>query len=280
MDFFYHKRQAVLALGLMIGMMVFCHTSWAQTLEEQRLQSRQKFNFLNDVTLDTNPQPLDSIDNSSGMTYTLGIKYSPVTIKRSNVWLLTRISKRFNGEEILGLLDTIIRFEKSVDTFMGWVPRFRVDVTLPTNEFMHEQTSFVGAGSAQVRLGRSLLTPKLYVLWLNTLRWNFHQYRVSEIGAVNIQNTLSSFGVANYSVTEKLQVGAEFGWAWARTYGGNIRNNYLLGGYASYVITPEWSATMGASTQASPLTADGQSSNIKFFNERFTTTYLSVTHFM
>lgn len=276
MDFFYHSTGRIFLVLMVLGL---GQLSWAQTLEEKRLQSRQKFNFLNDVTVDTNPQPFDSIDNSSGMTYTLGIKYSPESVKRSNIWLLTRMSKRFNGEEILGLLDTIVRFEKSTDAFMGWAPRFRVDLTLPTNEFVHEQTSFVGAASGQIRLGRSL-TPKIYFLWLNTLRWNMHEYRVSELGSVNIQNTLSSFGVANYSISPKLQAGVEFGWSWARTYGGNIRNNYLLGGYASYVITPEWSATIGASTQASPMTADGQSSNIKFFNERFTTTYLSVTHFM
>lgn len=277
MDFFYLRNfggAVLVAIVLLMGQQAF-----SQTLEEQRLQSRQKLNYLNDITVDTNPQPLDSIDNSSGMTYTLGIKYSPVSVKRSNIWLLARMSKRFNGEEIFGLLDTIVRFEKSIDPLWGWSPRLRVDITLPTNEYVHEQSSFVGAGSFQLRLGRSV-TPRLYLMWLNTLRWNLHQYRVSEVGSVNIQNTLSSFGVLNYSLTEKIQVGTEFGWTWARTYESNIRNNYLLGGYASYVITPEWSATLGMSTQASPMTADGQSSNIKIFNERFTTTYLSVTHFM
>lgn len=274
MDFFYLR-------GLVISVLVLClgQQAFSQTLEEQRLRSRQKLNYLNDVTVDTNPQSMDAYDHASGVTYTLGIKYAPESVKRSNIWVMARMSKRFNGEEILGLLDTIVRFEKSVDAFFGWAPRFRVDMILPTNEFVHEQTSFLGATSFQTRLGRSL-TPKLYMILVNTLRWNFHEYRVSEIGAVNIQSTLSSFGVLAYTASPKIQLGTEFGWSWARTYQGNIRNNYLLGGFASYVINPQWSSTVGVSTFASPMTADGQSSNIKIFNERFTTTYLSLTHFM
>lgn len=279
MDFFYRIKQGVLILSV-LGVYAFSSIAMAQTLEEKRLASKQKLNYLNDVTVDSNPQPLDAIDNSSGVTYTLGVKYAPESIKRSNVWVLGRMSKRFNGEEILGLLDTIVRFEKNFATpVLGFAPRLRFDLILPTNEFVHEQTSFYGATSMQLRLGRSL-TPKLYMLLINTLRWNYHQYRISEIGSANIQNTLSSYVVFAYSVAPKTQVGLETGWSWAKTYENNIRNNYLLGGFASYMFTPEWSSTIGISTFASPMTADGQSSNLRVFNERFSTMYFSVTHFM
>lgn len=278
MDFFLKgflsKAYVVVFMGLL-----FVQTTWAQSLEEQRLKSRQKFNYLNDMTVDSNAQDFGSLDNNRGVTYTLGIKYSPESIKGANFWLIPRLSKRFNNEEILGLLDTIVRFEKTLDSFLGFSQRLRLDATLPTNEFVHEQTSFAGAGSVGLRWGRSI-SPSLYLIWSNTLRWNFHQYRVSELGIVNIQSTFSSFGNLTYTVSPKLMLGTEFGWSWAKTYQNNYRNNYLLGGFASYIITPALSTTIGVSTFSSPFMADGQNSNIRLFDERETTLYMSLTHFM
>ncbi len=250
----------------------------AQTLEEQRLRSKSPWNFINDITLDTNAQNLNAIDNSSGATYTAGFRYS--LGKKRNLWAFGRAAKRFSGEERFDLLDTIVRIEQVLDQkILSMAPRVRLEAVLPTNEFVHEQTSFVGALGTQFRLTKPL-PYKLFLIWSNNLRWNFHNFRVSETGVPNIQTTASSLINLSYAVNPKIQTSLGLGWSLAKSYENNLTDFYSIDLNASYVFTNELSFVAGWTTAGSPFTADGRNTNIKLFDERDTTFYFSFTHFM
>lgn len=248
------------------------------TLEEQRLRSKSPWNFMNDVTVDTNAQPVTSVDNSSGATYTSGIRYKLDT--KTMVWGFGRLSKRFDGEERLDLLDTIIRLERALDFKpLGMASRGRVDVTLPTNEFVHEQTSFVGALGAQLRFTKTL-PYGVFMTWANTARWNFHEFRVSELAIPNIQAIASTDFNFSYALGSKIQAFLGLGWSLAKTYKNIVTDNYQIGVGGTYVLNDKWNTAFGFSTAGSPYSADGQNSNINLFDERDTIYYLSLTHFM
>lgn len=250
--------------------------SWAQSLEEQRLQSQTKYNFLNDLTLDSNTQKVSAKDSSSGLTYTLGVKYK--IDKKSSLWGFLRGSKRFSGEERLDLLDTIVRYERSLGTWLKLKNRLRVSAILPTNDHNHETTSFVGGVSAQLRSGLSL-NKSIYANLVNTLRWNFHEYRVSELAGINIQSTLSSSVNLSYTVMPKLVLSSAMGLRLAKTYENNIKNSYNFDLSASYSVTDKLSVGGGYGVNASLTKADGRSSNLRLFDERDAGYYVNLSHF-
>lgn len=266
-------------VAVFIFLFLFIHTKVnAQTLEEQRLRSVSPWNFLNDFTIDTNAQDVNAIDNSSGVTYTTGFRYK-LSSKR-NFWAFGRLSKRFTGEERFDPLDTILRVEQVLDQkILSMSTRARVDVTLPTNEFIREQTSFVGALGGQLRLTK-VLPYKLFFALNNNLRWNFHDYRVSELGIANIQASASTLATLSYAATPKIQTTVSLGWSLAKSYENTFTDFYSIDLSASYVLTDQWSILGGWTTAGSPFTADGQNSNIRLFDERDTTFYFSLTHFM
>lgn len=266
-------------VAVFVFLFLFIHVKVnAQTLEEQRLRSKSPWNFLNDFTVDTNSQLENSIDNSSGVTYTSGFRYSLGA--QRNLWVFGRLAKRFTGEERFDMLDTIVRLEQALDPkFLGMSMRLRGDLILPTNDFIREQTSFVGATGGQLRFTKSL-PYNLFFIWSNNFRWNFHDYRVSELGIPNVQTTASASGLLSYSVSPRLQTSLTLGWSVAKTYENIFKDFYSIDINASYTFTKEWSALFGWTTAGSPFTADGRSSNIRLFDERDTTFYLSVTHFM
>ncbi len=266
-------------VAVFIFLFLFIHTEVnAQTLEEQRLLSVTKWNFLNDFTVDSNAQDVDAIDNSSGVTYTTGFRYK-LSNKR-NLWAFGRLSKRFTGEERFDPLDTILRVEQVLDQkILSMSTRARVDLTLPTNEFIREQTSFYGALGGQLRLTK-VLPYKLFFALNNNVRWNFHDFRVSELGIPNIQASASTLATLSYAVTPKIQTTISGGWSLAKSYENTFTDFYSIDLSASYVLTDKWSVLGGWTTAGSPFTADGQNSNIRLFDERDTTFYVSLTHFM
>ncbi len=266
-------------VAVFIFLFLFIHTKVnAQTLEEQRLRSKSPWNFLNDFTMDSNAQDLSAIDNSSGLTYTSAVRYA-INPKRI-FWAFGRGSKRFTGEERFDLLDTILRLEQVLDQkFLGMGMRARIDAILPTNEFEHEQTSFVGALGSQLRFTK-VLPYRLFLTWNNNVRWNFHNYRVSELANPNIQSSATTLFSLSFAATPKFQLSSSLGWSVAKSYKNNLSDFYTIDLNASYVLTKEWSTTVGWTTAGSPFTADGQNSNIKLFDERDTTFYMSLTHFM
>lgn len=266
-------------VAMFVSLFLFIHTKVnAQTLEEQRLLSVSPWNFLNDFTVDTNAQNLNAVDNSSGLTYTSGLRYALGA--KENLWVFGRASKRFTGEERFDLLDTIVRYERVLDQkFLTMSTRSRLDAILPTNTFIQEQTSFMGALGAQLRFTK-VLPYRLFLIWNNNLRWNFHRYRVSELAIPNIQTTASTLGILSFAATPRIQASLGLGWSVARSYENTLTDFYSIDLNASYVFTKEWSALAGWTTAGSPFTADGQNSNIRLFDERDTTFYFSVTHFM
>ncbi len=259
-----------------LGLGVSSELSWAQSLEDQRLASQTKFNFLNDLTLDSNVQKKASVDNNSGLTYTFGLKYK--IDSKNSIWAFARAAKRLSGEERFDLLDTIVRYERSLGTFMGASNRFRLSAVLPTNEHVHETTSFNGALSGQLRSGLTL-RPRLYLTVVNTLRWNFHRYRVSEVAGINIQSTLRSSLLFSYTLNKKVLFSSSIGGVMAKTYKNKFRNHYNYDVSASYNLTNKATLTAGLGTSASATKADGRSSNIRLFDERDTSYYLSLSHF-
>lgn len=249
---------------------------YAQSVEELRLKNPSKYNFLNDLTWDTNAQKFDAIDNSRGLTYTFGLKYK--IDGKSNLWGFAQFSKRFNGEERFDMLDSVLRYERTLGSLYDFSNRTRLSLILPTNEFNHELTSFVGALSAQMRSGKSL-NNKFYLNLINTLRWNFHNYRVSEQASPNIQALFSSSASISYTPLEKLTLSGSLGWRFAKSYKNIVTDRYSFDLSASYSLPKKLTLTLGAGTQGSPYTANGQSSNIRIFDERNTSYYISLSHF-
>lgn len=266
-------------VSVFVLLFLFIHVKVnAQTLEEQRLRSKSPWNFLNDFTIDSNSQAVDAVDNTSGLTYTTGFRYS-LTPKR-NLWVFGRLAKRFTGEERFDMLDTIVRIEQVLgQKVLGMGTRLQLNAILPTNDFIREQTSFVGATTGQVRFTKAL-PYNLFFIWNNNLRWNFHDYRVSELGIPNIQANASTLGILSYAVSPRIQSSLGLGWSVAKSYSNVFRDFYTIDINTSYVFTKEWSVLGGWTTAGSPFTADGRNSNINLFDERDTTFYLSLTHFM
>jgi hypothetical protein len=279
-----HKKSILfffdcIKISVFVLLFLFIHVKVnAQTLEEQRLRSKSPWNFLNDFTVDSNAQDVNAIDNSSGVTYTSGLRYA--LNPKQIFWAFGSGSKRFTGEERLDLLDTVLRFEQVLDQKLFTMSqRLRFDAVLPTNDFVHEQTSFMGAVVGQIRFTKAL-PYRMFLIWNNRLRWNFHDFRVSELGIPNIQTTAGTLLNLSFAATPKLQTSLGLGWSLARTYKSVLKDFYSIDINASYVLTKEWSMTGGWTTAGSPYTADGQNSNIKLFDERDTTFYFSFTHFM
>lgn len=254
----------------------FQQASFAQTLEEQRLQSGTKFNYLSDLTLDTNVQRANTVDNISGGTYTFGLKYAPD--KKTNLWAFVRGAKRFNGEQVFGLLDTILRYERLIPKYQGFTNRFRASAILPTNEDIHESTSFNGGLSLQLRSGRPL-GKKVYFNFINSLRWNTHEFTVSEQAVANIEAVASTLASFAYSLNAKFLFASSVGASVAKTYRNKTRNNYSFDVAAVYNYTNRTSFTAGYAVNGAQVKADGRSSNIRLFDERNSNYFLSLTYF-
>lgn len=266
-------------LSVFVFLLLFIYSRVdAATLEEQRLRSKSPWNFLNDFYVDTNAQGLNSVDNSSGGTYTSGLRYK--INSQDFLWVYGRLGKRFTGEERFDLLDTLVRYERLLnEKLLGMSSRLRFDLTLPTNQINNERTSFVGALGSQIRF-TTTLPYNVFLTWTNTVRWNFHTYRVSVYGSPNIQATGSTSLNFSYTLTPKTQLALGLGWSLAKSYENTVTSNYSIDVSGSYVLTDKWSAYAGWTTGGSPYTADGRNSNIQLFDERNTTYYIGVTHFM
>ncbi len=250
--------------------------SWAQSLQEKRLRSQTKYNFLNDFTASSNAQKVDAFDQRISGVYTFGLKYK--VNKKNNFWFFARGSKLFYGRERMGLLDSIVRYEHLLGTYKGVLNRARLSVVLPTNDDNHETTSFNGAVSGQIRSGLSL--PKnFYLNIVNTLRWNFHQYRISETAGINIQSTFRSSATLSYTLFSKITLAGVFGVSMAKSYENKYRKAYNFDYSGSYSITDKLSASLGYGINANFTKADGRASNIKLFDERNSYYYASLTHF-
>lgn len=269
------KKGIMRVLGLTLAMLILPSFAFSQSLEEQRLLSQSKYNYLNDISFATNPQT-NKADQVRNVTYALGLKYK--LDAKTNLWAIGLINKSLNQEERFGLLDTILRYDRSISKLYGFNNRIRLSAILPTNERVHEQTSFEGAATLQLRSGKSI-GGKFFLNLVNTLRWNFHEFRVSETAIPNIQATLNNNVLLSYGITPKTQAVLNLGWTTAKTYKNIFRDRYTIDLSVNYAIDSKLSTYAGFTTNAEPVSADGQESNLAVFDERDTTFYLGLSHF-
>jgi len=147
---------------------------------------------------------------------------------------------------------------------------------MPTNQQNHEDTSFQGAAA----LGTKFLA---HYSWLDafyalSLRRNVHEFMVAADGSENIQYLLSHAIGLELPITSKWKLSSDAVYRQGWTYHNYQRQTFLFAFDINYEAIKNLTFNLGTSNEGSALKANGQNSNMRFFDDNSSVLRAGVTY--
>lgn len=151
-------------------------------------------------------------------------------------------------------------------------------IVLPTNEKMHQATSFNGAlvVSPQIQIMTKVSKFKLNLLVGVDLGKNFHTYKRDKTAEANISHFATSQIVVSASrKSAKLSLSAKLNEG--LTYDDRLREEFVLSQSLTISLKESVSIRLGHSNSAETLASDGKTSNVRMFDEKSSVIFAGLT---
>lgn len=120
------------------------------------------------------------------------------------------------------------------------------------------------------------LLKKLTLIYIPSVRLNFHKYKFATTGASNTQYTLANTLVAAYGISDELSLSIVGSYYRNTTYLGNYNDGFSFDQSLSYTLAKGFSASVGHAIGGSALAVNGKESNIQLFDADLSSYYVSL----
>lgn len=154
----------------------------------------------------------------------------------------------------------------------------KASATLPTSENSTKIKQLRTAISAQTPItwdGAQAGMENFSVTYMPKTVLYFHTYETDLNGSSNTQYKLQNFLILDYGFTDRLSASLTNIYMRNFTYAGNTTDIFAFDQSISYSISKNLGASIGHSIGGNALAADGQSSDVKLYDEELSTWYLS-----
>lgn len=218
-------------------------------------------------------------DNSAADKTTTTFLISPAVSLTKNLTLLseTYIQQQENGPRNTEMTDTAIALSLKL---AKWGEHYQPSVSLtgyaPTSEGNRKDTRFQGAGGAGFKIGASY--PFMDSSYSISYRRNVHEFTVNSESKSNIRDVVSQKVRLDIPIIGKWSTTLIGLYKNSWTYQNSNRQAFSFDGDINFEATKVLSFNVGVSTEGSALKANGQDSNIQFYDDKSSVIRVGVTY--